>query len=142
MLLNISYNHAETKEKIKAAVGPPFTLLERIKLKGTGSPKLLITSTSLEIHNLLILDSNTNVCNIELRPKGIIIMFRSLLETYGLVIPYYKLNLYKGKAQEYSFYIDHYFIKVKADDPAIHKFMMKILGYKSDNALPDLEDIR
>lgn len=142
MLLNISYNHAETKEKINAAVGPPFTLLERIKLKGTGSPKLLITSTSLEIHNLLILDSNTNVCNIELRPKGIIIMFRSLLETYGLVIPYYKLNLYKGKAQEYSLYIDHYFIKVKADNPAIHKFMMKILGYKSDNALPDFEDIR
>lgn len=142
MLLNISYNRPEIREKINAAVGPSFTLLERIKLKGTGSPKLQITSTSLEIHNLLILDSNTNVCNIELRPKGIIIMFRSLLETYGLIIPYYKLNLYKGKPQEYSLYKDHYFIKVKADNPAIHKFMMKILGYKSDNALPDLEDIR
>ncbi len=142
MLLNISYNRPETKEKINKEVGTPFTLVERIKLKGTGSPKLHITSTSLEIHNLLILDSNTNICNIELRPKGIIVMFRALLETYGLIIPYYKLNLYKGKSEEYSVYKDHYFIKIKADSPSIHKFMMKILGYKADNAFPQIEDIR
>ncbi|WP_010228638.1 hypothetical protein [Gillisia marina] len=142
MLLNISYNNKEIKEKINKEVGTPFTLMERIKLKGSGSPKLHITSTSIEIHNLLILDSKTNTCNIELRPKGIIVMFKSLLETYGLIIPYYKLNLYKGKAQEYSIYKDHYFIKVKADSPAIHKFMIKILDYKADNALPQIEDIR
>ena len=142
MLLNLSNNVPKNREAIYAEVGPPFTLFERLKLNGTGSPKLHITTTSIEIHNLLILDSNTNICNIELRPKGIIIMFRSLLETYGLIIPYYKLNLYKGKAQEYSLYKDHYFIKVKADNPSIHKFMMKVLGYKSDNALPNLEDIR
>ena len=142
MLLNISYNRPETKEKINKEVGKPFTLIERIKLNGTGSPKLHITSTSIEIHNLLILDSNTNICNIELRPKGIIVMFRSLLETYALIVPYYKLNLYKGKSEEYSVYKDHYFIKVKADSPSLHKFMMKILGYKSDNALPQIEDIR
>lgn len=142
MLLNISYNRPEYKEKINAEVGPTFTLLERFKLNGTGSPKLHITSTSIEIHNLLILDSNMNTCNIELRPKGIIVMFRSLLETYGLIIPYYKLNLYKGKAEEYSIYKDHYFIKIKANTPAIHKFMMKILDYKADNAPTSIEDIR
>jgi len=142
MLLNISYNRPEIKQKIDAEVGSSFTLIERIKLKGTGSPRLHITSTSIEIHNLLILDSNMNICNIELRPKGIIVMFRSLLETYGLIIPYYKLNLYKGKSEEYSIYKDHYFIKIKANTPEIHKFMMKILEYKADNALPQIEDIR
>tara|TARA_R100000935_G_C2795016_1_gene147766 strand:- start:420 stop:848 length:429 start_codon:yes stop_codon:yes gene_type:complete len=142
MLLNISYNRSETTERINKEVGKPFTLIERIKLKGTGSPKLQITSTSIEIHNLLILDSNSNICNIELRPRGIIVMFRSLLETYALIIPYYKLNLYKGKSEEYSVYKDHYFIKIKADSPAIHKFMLKILDYKADNALPQIEDIR
>jgi len=142
MLLNISYNRPEIKERINKEVGSTFTLIERIKLKGTGSPKLHITSTSIEIHNLLILDSSTNICNIELRPKGIIVMFRSLLETYALIIPYYKLNLYKGKSEEYSVYKDHYFIKIKADNPSIHKFMMKILDYKTDNALPQIEDIR
>ncbi|AVR44115.1 hypothetical protein C7S20_01920 [Christiangramia fulva] len=141
MLLNISYNRPDTSDKINRAVGKPFTLIERVKLKGTGSPKLQITSSSIDIHNLLILDNNSNVCNVEMRKNGIIVMFRSLLETYALVIPYFKLNLYKGKAEEYSIYIDHYFIKVKADSPGIHKFFRKILDYKSDNAPTQIEDL-
>lgn len=142
MLLNISYNRPDIREKINAEVGRPFTLRERFRLKGTGSPKLHITSTSLEIHNLLVLDNNMNTCNIELRPKGLIIMFRSLLETFALVIPFYKLHLYKGKAREYSLYRDHYFIKVKAGDPSVHKFMMKILNYKAENAPTQVEDLQ
>jgi hypothetical protein len=141
MLLNISYNRPAVTEKINRKVGKPFTLFERVKLKGTGSPKLLITSTSIEIQNLLILDNNTNVCNVEMRINGIIVRFRSLLETYALVIPYFKLNLYKGKAEEYSIYIDHHFIKVKADKPGIHKFFKKIIDYKSDNAPTQIEDL-
>lgn len=142
MLVNISYNNPKIKEKIIAEVGLPFTLLERFKLNGTGSPKLHITSTSIEIHNLLVLDNNANTCNIEMRPKGIIVMFRSLLETFALVIPYYKLHLYKGRAEEYSIYIDHYFIKVKAKEPAIHKYMMKIIDYKTGSAPTQVEDMQ
>lgn len=141
MLLNISYNQPGIHQKIIDEVGVPFTLLERFKLKGIGSPKLHITSVSIDIHNLLVLDQNTNVCNIEMRPNGIIVKFRALLETYALVIPYYKLNLYKGKSQEYSIYKDHYFIKVRADSAEIHKFIKKILDYKIDNAPTQVEDM-
>ncbi len=141
MLVNISYNQPKIKEKIIEEVGPPFTLLERFKMNGTGSPKLHITSTSLDIHNLLVLDNNANICNIEMRPKGIIVMFRSLLETYALVIPYYKLNLYKGRAEEYSIYKDHSFIKIKAGEPPIHKYMMKIVDFKTGNAPTQVEDM-
>lgn len=141
MLLNISYNQPKIRDRIKAEVGAPFTLLERFKLNGTGSPKLHITSTSIDIHNLLVLDGNLNVCNIEMRPKGIIVMFRSLLETYALIIPYYKLNLYKGKSEEYSIHRDHSFIKVKADKPVIHKFMMKIIDNKRGDAPTRIEDL-
>ncbi|SHI40670.1 hypothetical protein SAMN04488096_101474 [Mesonia phycicola] len=131
MLVNVSYNKPELREKINAEVGKPFTLLERIKMNGVGSSKLFITSTSIEIHNLLILDKYINTCNIEMRPDGIIITFRSILETYALIIPYYKLRLYKGKAEEYSIYRDHFFIKVKANEKAVHLFMKKILDYKA-----------
>ncbi|MBT8178325.1 MAG: hypothetical protein HKP60_04285 [Eudoraea sp.] len=141
MLLNVSYNNKEIKQKIEDAVGKPFTLKERWKLGGIGSPKLFITDTSVEIGNLLKLDNNLNTCNIELRPKGIIVRFRSLLETYGLIIPYYKLSLYKGEAQVYSFYKDHYFIKVKSDRKAIQQFLKKILDYKADNAPTTLDDL-
>lgn len=141
MLLNISYNRPGIKSKIDEAVGKPFTLLERVKLKGTGSPRLPITSTSIDIYNLLILDNNRNVCSVEMRKNGIIVMFRSLLETYALVIPFFKLNLYKGKAEEYSIYKDHHFIKVEAKTPGVHKFFKKILDYKSDNSPTQIEDL-
>ena len=74
---------------------------------------------------------------------GILVGFRSLLESYALVIPYYKLSLYKGKADEYSIYRDNYFVKIeaKANDKSIHKFMTRILKYKSDTSTTRIEDL-
>jgi|TARA_E500000075_G_scaffold135001_1_gene153790 hypothetical protein len=141
MLLNVSYNDPKIKEKIDTAVGKPFTLKERWAKGGVGSSKLIISQTSIEIHNLLVLDNNRNTCNIELRPQGIILRFRSLLETYALVIPYYKLTLYKGKAQEYSIYKDKQFVKVVADTKATFKFFSKISAEKANNQLPGIEDL-
>lgn len=141
MLLNVSYNDPKIKEKIDTAVGKPFTLKERWAKGGVGSSKLIISQTSIEIHNLLVLDNNRNTCNIELRPKGIILRFRSLLETYALVIPYYKLTLYKGKAQEYSIYKDKQFVKVVADTKATFKFFSKLSAEKAANQLPGIEDL-
>ncbi|MEO0902680.1 MAG: hypothetical protein AAFY00_11985 [Bacteroidota bacterium] len=141
MLLNVSYTDKKITEKIDNEVGKPFTLKERFAMGGIGSPKLFITETSLEIQNLLILDNNLNTCNIEMRPKGIIVRFRSLLETYGLIIPYYKLTIYKGDFAVYSVYRDNYFIKVKSDTKAIQKYFKKLLDYKADNAPTSIEDL-
>jgi len=116
MLVNVSYNNKNITRKVDEAVGKPFTLKERFSLKGIGSPKLL-------------------------RPKGIIVRFRSLLETYALVIPYYKLTVFKGDFSVYSIHKDHYFIKVKADTKAIQKFFRKLLDYKADNAPTSATDL-
>jgi hypothetical protein len=141
MLVNVSYNNKETTRKIEEAVGKPFTLKERWAMGGIGSPKLIITETSLEINNLLILDNNLNSCNIEMRPNGIIVGFRSLLESFALVIPYYKLIIYKGDASVYSIFRDHYFIKVESDTKAVQKFFRKLLDHKADNAPTSIEDL-
>ncbi|MDC6366619.1 MULTISPECIES: hypothetical protein [Flavobacteriaceae] len=141
MLLNVSYSNKNITKKIDDAVGKPFTLKERWAMGGIGSPKLHITDVSIEIQNLLILDNNLNTCNIEMRPKGIIIRFRSLLETYGLIIPYYKLTIYKGDLAQYALYRDHYFIKVKSDTKAVQKYFKKLLDYKADNAPTSIEDL-
>ena len=85
MLVNVSYTNKEVTRKVDEAVGKPFKLKERWAMNGIGSPKLFIKETSVEIRNLLILDNNTDSCNIEMRPKGIIVRFRSLLETFALV---------------------------------------------------------
>lgn len=143
MILNVSYTNKEFTKKIDSELGKPFSLKERIKMGGIGSPKLMITETSVHIHNLLILDNNRNVCNIELRPNGILVGFRSLLESYALVIPYYKLSLYKGKADEYSIYRDDYFIKIEAKpkDRSVHRFMNRILELKNNIPSSRIEDI-
>ena len=78
-----------------------------------------------------------------MRPSGIIVGFRSLLESYALVIPYYKLVLYKGKAEEYSIYKDNYFIKIQArtKDKEIHRFVQKILNAKTRLSGHRIEDV-
>ncbi|MGB5436642.1 MAG: hypothetical protein WBM98_12185 [Maribacter sp.] len=141
MLLNVSYNRRDITRKVDQEVGKPFTLKERWAMGGIGSPKLFITEASIEIRNLLLLDNNIDCCNIELRPKGIIVRFRSLLESYALVIPFYKLTVYKGDFAVYSVYRDHYFIKVKSDTKAIQKFFKKILDFRTENRPTYIEDL-
>lgn len=141
MLVNVSYNNREITNRVDKVVGKPFTLKERWIMGGIGSPKLFISASSVEIRNLLILDNNLNCCNVELRPKGIIVRFRSLLETFALVIPYYKLSIYKGEASIYSIFADHYFIKVRSDSMAIKNFFRKLLDYKADNTPTIIDDL-
>lgn len=141
MLVNVSYTNKKVTRKVDLAIGKPFTLKERFAMGGIRSPKLDITKTSIEISNLLLLDTTASSCNIELRPKGIIVRFRSLLETYALVIPYYKLVIYKGDFAEYSLYRDQYFIKVRSDTKAIQKFFRRLLDYKVDNTPTSIEDL-
>jgi hypothetical protein len=133
MLKNISYNNPKIIDEINNYVGKPYTILKRLKIGGIGSSKLIINSADSIIENLLKLDNNLNYCNIEIRPKGIIIHFKSLLETYGLIVPFYKLKIFKGKANEYSIYIDNFFIKVNASEKNEHDFLKKILRLRASN---------
>lgn len=141
MLVNVSYNDREIINKIDREVGKPFSLKERWALDGIGSPKLFIMESSTQIRNLLILDNNTDSCNIELRPKGIIVRFRSLLETYALIVPYYKFRLHKTGLGVYTIYHDQHFIKIRADTKAVQKFFTKLLGHRADNVPPPMENL-
>lgn len=143
MLLDVSYNNKEITRKIDEELGKPFPLMVRFKMGGIGSPKLILTDASIQISSLMNLDNNRNVCNIEMRPKGIIVGFRSRLTSYALIIPYYKLVVYKGKSEEYSIYKDNYFFKfeAQANDKAVHNFMKKLMEAKNAAAPERLEDM-
>ena len=132
MLRNVSYKNDKQEKEINNFVGEPFSLLERLKQKGIGSGKFIIMKASKEIENLLILDHNINQCNIERRPKGIIIYFRVLLETYALIIPYYKLVLFKVDSDIYTIHIDHRLIKIKVNNKKDHEFIRNVLNEKAD----------
>jgi hypothetical protein len=138
MLANVSYNNKAQRESIDTLVGKPFTLMNRLKLGGVGSPKLHVVSSSKEIDSLFVLDHNDNTCNIELRPNGIILRFRSLLETYGLIIPYYKLTIFKGTAEAYNIHMEHHKVGIAAKSKNVRDFFKKIQQQKariSDNYL-------
>lgn len=142
MLVNTSYNEKKIIQAIDDLVGKPFGLIDNIKLNGIGSPRLDITKTSPEIAELLSYDNNRNFCNIELRPKGIIIRFRSLLETFSLVIPFYKLVVFKP-ANSFTFHMDHHFISIDAPpkNKSVNGFIEKLNQFKADNSPSYIDDL-
>ena len=132
MITNLSYNRIKVKILLIKLVGRPLSFIERLKLRGIGSNKLVITDASPEIIDLLKLDNNVNYCNIEIRKNGVVIRFRSLLETYGFIIPYHKLVIYKGESKVYSFYNDDNFIKFLVENKSTHFFIKKVTNLKND----------
>ena len=132
MIRNVSYNNKEIKKEINDLVGRPFGLMDKLRNRIFGSQRFLIISCSSEIENLLRLDNNLDHCNIELRSKGIIVRFRSILNTYGWVVPYYKLSIYKSSGH-YAFYGDEQFIRIRPahNEPFDRSFFQKLNGLKA-----------
>ena len=132
MIKNLSYNSKKNNILLLELVGRPFSFIERLKLGGIGSNKLVVADASKDIVELLRLDNNVNYCNIEIRKNGLIIRFRSLLETYGFIIPYYKLIIYKGESNIFSLYKDTNYIKFFVDNKSTSLFIKKIIRLKTD----------
>lgn len=132
MLLNVSYNNRKIDRQITEAVGASFGWRDRFRLGGIGSPRMSIIGASMNIQELLNLDQNMNVCNIELRPGGIIVRFRSILETYALIVPYHKLVLFKGEWNSFSIHCDGNLIKVLDTDNNVRRFCKRLVDLRSD----------
>lgn len=143
MLLNISSDYSSKKAKIDNEVGKAFNLEQRKNLDGISLKEIPISAASIDLYNLLTLNENQSFCSIEMRPGGILISFTSLKEVFCLIMPYHKLKIYKGRAEEYSFYRDNSFIKIRVgkQDRHIHAFIRKIRRFKSDNAPTRIEDL-
>jgi hypothetical protein len=129
MIKNVTYNNKDIKTEINDIVGKAYSWLERLQMGGIGSPRFIIDHSSESIEKLLNKDNYINYCNIELRPGGIIIAFRSLLETYAWIIPYYKLTIYKSE-NKYGIYSNENFVRLNSNhkstiNQAFVKKMMK-----------------
>lgn len=141
MLRNVSYNNPQINREILKAVGGSYSWVERIKFGGTGSPKLPIIEASCEIAELLNRDNNFNYCNIEICWNGVIIRFRSLLETYGLIIPFHQLSVFKAGNESYSIFLGEHKIKVEAEGVKVHKFFIRLLELRAKQSGTRIEDL-
>lgn len=95
MLLNTTHNDKEHKQIIDDLVGPSFSLIQKIKMNGVGSKRMIVDEVSPNMQSLINVVADLNYANIELRPKGILIMINKGLRNFTWVIPYYQLVIYK-----------------------------------------------
>ncbi|RAV30791.1 hypothetical protein [Sinomicrobium soli] len=139
MLLCTTCNDSRNRKKIENSVGKPYTLDEREKLQGVHSPVMEIVSSSLPLRNLLILNPGDNNCTLELRPRGIILYFSSVMGRHAFVIPYYKLSIRKINAGTYGIHKDNYRIGINVINREGRDFIKKILRSRTDS-LPFFAD--
>ena len=139
MIYDTSYYDQKITRAINAAVGKPFSLKERIKLKGIGSSRLVIDEVSEDIKAKLPTDESVQKASIELRPNGIIIHFKKFTEHFSWAIPYYKLVIYSSdniSIYENASYMK--FSKKPLRKPQL-KFIKKVLYQKAlatNNSIP------
>ena len=95
-LYNITYKNKETEKEINAEMGKPFGLIEKLKLGGIGSRRMIIENFSEDIKNLSLKVSGIQYANIELRPNGIIVHINQGIYTHAWTIPYFRLSVFNG----------------------------------------------
>ncbi len=127
MIFNTSYNDPKIKRLLDEAVGKKYGFFNSLRLGGTGSQRLIVKQCSHEIEKLFRLDNYPNHCNIELRPAGIIVHFRSRLEMYVWVIPFKALCI---ESRENCWYIqrgsDYMTVGGANNKPLDSKFLKRL----------------
>lgn len=95
MILETTYTNKKHTELINEKVGKPFSLIEKLKLKGIGSKRMMIDDVSPNMKQYLNKVAAVNYANLELRPKGLLIRINKGLKNFTWVIPYYHLVMLK-----------------------------------------------
>jgi len=95
MIIDTTYYSSEHKKTITDIVGSSFSLVQKLKLGGVGSKRMIIDDVSPNMKAMLNVVADLNYANIELRPKGILVMINRGLKNFTWIIPYYQLVIYK-----------------------------------------------
>jgi len=95
MIINSTHHNKKHKRIIEDLVGQPFSIIQKFKMKGVGSKRMIIDEVSLNMKSMMNSISDLNYANIELRPKGILVMINQGLKNFTWIIPYYQLVIYK-----------------------------------------------
>lgn len=95
MILNTTQHNSEHKQIIADLIGNPFSLVQKLKMKGVGSKRMIIDEVSPNMKSMMNKVSDINYANIELRPNGILVMINQGLKNFTWIIPYYQLVIYK-----------------------------------------------
>jgi hypothetical protein len=132
VIFDLTYSDRAAILRINKELGPPYGLFSRERWTGIGSERLIITGAEGALAEVFEGNFKQNYCNIELRPKGIILHIRYRLEVYACVFPYWKLAIYKT-GDEIRFYGDtcKVWLRNYQGQAISQKFIQKMMDAKA-----------
>ncbi len=95
LILNTTHTDKKTDAIINDLVGKPYSFIQSIRMKGTGSKRMIVDEVSPSLQRYLNIISDINYASIELRPSGILIHINQGLKNFSWAIPFYQLVIYK-----------------------------------------------
>ncbi|UZO82055.1 hypothetical protein NBT05_06180 [Aquimarina sp. ERC-38] len=94
MILETTHYNKDHKKTIDSMVGSSFSFMERLKMGGIGSKRMIINEVSPNMKSFLNSVSDINYGNIELRPYGILVAITKGLRNFTWIVPYYQFYMY------------------------------------------------
>jgi hypothetical protein len=133
VIFNTTHTDKEASKEIDTLLGKPFTFLQSIKLRGTGSKRMIIDEVSVGFKNIMNTVSDLNYGNIELREKGILVHINKGLKNFSWAIPFYQLHIYKTSG--FSIHGQGNFVRFKSNKllKENKKFIEKLMDCKIKN---------
>lgn len=133
MIYNTTHTNKEADAMFNDLLGKPFSFLQSIKMKGTGSKRMMIDEVSPNFLKYINSVSDINYGNIELREKGILLHINKGLQNFSWAIPFYQLHMYKTTG--FSIHAQGNFVRFKNNKllKENKKFLDKIINLKIEN---------
>lgn len=131
MVYHNNKNSREQKDKIDAALGRTFNLVENFSMGGKGSPRILVRDAHPKLLPMLGHGSDQRFVNIELRPKGILVFFRNHVNDFVWPIPYYQLSLFA--ADTFNLHAHGLFLRLARGEKkgGLERFYRKLMEQRS-----------
>lgn len=133
VIYNTTYKNKDAEATINDLIGKRYTFIESIKLKGTGSKRMMIEDVSIGFKKIINAVNDINYGNIEIRSKGILVHINKGLSNYSWAIPFYQLHIYKTNG--YSIHAHGNFVRFKTNKLYTEnkKFIDRISQLKAEN---------
>ncbi len=133
MIFNTTHNNKDVTATINDLLGKPYSFFQSIKLKGTGSKRMMIDDVSIGFKNIMNTVADINYGNIELREKGLLVHINKGLKNYSWAIPFYQLHIYKTNG--FSIHAQGNFVRFKSNKllKENKKFIDKLIDLKIEN---------
>ncbi len=91
-VLNVSYNDPQVKRAVEQACGSPYGFWESVRRGGVGSERILLVDGPASLLEMIDRAEDRGYCSFEARRKGLVIRFRSRLETLAIPIGFEEIR--------------------------------------------------